>query len=59
MTETLVELKPCPFCGSANIGNEYVITYSVDSNYDTFGCRDCGAIFVNGSPDDWNRRHDD
>lgn len=47
---------PCPFCGSSNIGNKYIETYSTDSSYDTFGCKDCGARFEDGCQDDWNRR---
>jgi Lar family restriction alleviation protein len=37
--------KPCPFCGSKDIGYEYINTYSSDSSYNTFGCRDCGVRF--------------
>lgn len=51
-----VVLKPCPFCGSTDIGEDYIQTYSVDSSYDVFGCRGCGARFENGNAADWNRR---
>ena len=40
------ELKPCPFCGSKNIGEDYHEAYSVDSSYSTFGCMDCDASFI-------------
>lgn len=50
------ELKPCPFCGSNNIGHEHITTYSTDSSYDVFGCNDCGARFEDGTPEEWNRR---
>ena len=52
----LVELLPCPFCGGTDIGDEHVVTYSVDSSYDTFGCRTCGARFENGNSSKWNTR---
>lgn len=56
MAEEAVELLPCPFCGSKYIGDRYVETYSIDSSYNTFGCCDCGAVFVEGDANDWNRR---
>ncbi len=36
------KLKPCPFCGGNDIGVTYVETHSVDSSYETFGCKSCG-----------------
>lgn len=51
-----VELLPCPFCGGTNVGEDWVTTYSVDSSYAVFGCRDCGARYEDGGPNEWNRR---
>lgn len=55
---TAGELLPCPFCGSHDIGNRHVVTYSVDSSYDVFGCKDCGVGFVDGNAEEWNIRAD-
>lgn len=52
-----VELLPCPFCGGTNVGEDWVTTYSVDSSYAVFGCRDCGARYEDGGPSEWNRRY--
>ena len=52
----IIELLPCPFCGGTDVGREHVSTYSLDSSYETFGCRSCWAVFVNGSAEEWNRR---
>ena len=52
-----VELLPCPFCGGTNVGEDWVTTYSVDSSYAVFGCRDCGARYEDGGPNEWNRRY--
>ena len=38
-------LLPCPFCGGSNIGFSWIESYSLDSSYGTFGCRDCDANF--------------
>lgn len=56
MTTHKIVPLPCPFCGSTNIGDDQTVTYSIDSSYDTFGCLDCCAVFVNGDCADWNRR---
>ena len=40
-----VELLPCPFCGSSDIGYSYIETYSLGSSYGTLGCNSCGCNF--------------
>jgi Lar family restriction alleviation protein len=50
------QLKPCPFCGSSNIG-----THGTDKDVVKWcSCRDCGAngpISTTKSPEwGWNRR---
>ena len=57
------KLKSCPFCGGNNIGVTYVETYSVDSSYETFGCKSCGIgidQYDAKSPqqelNEWNKR---
>lgn len=57
------KLKPCPFCGGNNIGITYVESYSVDSSYETFGCKSCGIgidQYDAKSPqqelNEWNKR---
>lgn len=59
-----MELRECPFCGSQHIGFDFVETYSTDSSYGIFGCRECG-FHINTSDDRcesaeeisaWNRR---
>jgi hypothetical protein len=54
MTDT--KLLPCPFCGGKGIGDTHVQTYSLDSSYDIFGCKTCGANFECGSAREWNTR---
>ena len=51
-----VKLLPCPFCGGTDVGESHISTYSVDSSYDVFGCRSCGARFEGGSAAEWNTR---
>lgn len=41
------KLKPCPFCGSADVklaNNASWITEKYQGNIRTVGCRDCGVI---------------
>lgn len=53
---TTEALLPCPFCGGSDIGEGQVVGYSIDSSFYTFGCRDCGAVFIDGEAGEWNRR---
>ena len=57
------KLKPCPFCGSENIGSWWVDNYSMNSSYGMFGCESCNLGLDdsdNASDNDlaigWNRR---
>lgn len=56
LNEKARELLPCPFCGSSDIGERHVVTYSVDSSYNMFGCDQCLAGFEEGDATEWNRR---
>ena len=49
-------LKSCPFCGSKFVESVHHTCYSIDSDFDTFGCTSCGASFIGGSELEWNQR---
>lgn len=63
MSDTMIELKPCPFCGSPAHIVEHKF-YKLDSNYEV-KCMICNARTDSwfDTPKDaaefWNRRADD
>lgn len=50
------ELKPCPCCGSKNVGFDEYLAYSLDSSFDYVGCKDCGLMIMDGTKEEWNKR---